>query len=106
MLPALVCAEGGRRVKAKTLTGRALPATTTRDDNDTAIRDLDLADNLLGAWADVLAIARQLPRLAELVLSRNRIEGPTPSPEDVRAALPACRELYLNETRLDWPQVR
>ncbi|CAL1290073.1 unnamed protein product [Larinioides sclopetarius] len=68
------------------------------------VRDLDLSQNLLSSWETVNDIVKQLPHLATLVLSKNRLkifEGDETKQEIYKS----LKMLVLNDVAYCWKEV-
>merc|ERR1712166_737402 len=63
----------------------------------TSLTLINLEDNMLTSWEDVLTIAH-LPKLETLFLSSNQLSAPTPAPE---GAFPALKTLYLGKNMIN-----
>eukprot|EP00741_Cyanophora_paradoxa_P000884 tig00000448_g854.t1 len=70
-----------------------------------AIEELDVGNNLLWEWASVGRLARQLPRLATLMLTGNRMLAVPAGAPDLAGAFAALRVLVLSGTGLAWGDV-
>ena len=69
--------------------------------------ELDLADNLLPSWSEAAQLAQELPELASLDLSLNRMAWPPARPApDIVAPFLALETLVLNQCCLSWQEVR
>lgn len=70
------------------------------------LQDLDLADNLLPSWAEAARLAQELPQLASLDLSHNRMAMPIPGPKpEAMEPLTCLRTLILNRCSLSCQEV-
>ena len=70
------------------------------------IQDLDLADNLLPDWSEAARLAQELPELASLDLSLNRMAWPPARPAlDAVAPFMRLETLVVNQCCLSWQEV-
>ncbi len=70
------------------------------------IQELDLADNLLPSWTEAARLAQELPELASLDLSLNRMAWPLARPApDAVAPFMRLETLVLNQCCLSWHEV-
>jgi hypothetical protein len=70
------------------------------------LQQLDLTDNLIGSWAAVISICKQLPQLQLLNLSLNRLQLPCSLQHAGLQQLPGLKCLVLNQCNITWQQVR
>jgi hypothetical protein len=90
--------------------GYLLPANLQGPDGKLAetapsLQQLDLTDNLIGSWATVLSICKQLPGLQLLNLSLNMLQLPCILQDSGVQQLPGLRCLVLNQCNITWQQV-
>ena len=72
------------------------------------VKEADLQGNLLGSWAEVAALGRQLPLLRVLNLSDNRLPPLTAEEAagPLAGCLPALRTLILSGTGVGWASLQ
>lgn len=68
-----------------------------------SVKELDLAQNKLQNWKEVLNILAHMPRVEFVNLSFNRLLGPVEPP--MECPMNKLKSLVLNNTRLDWESV-
>lgn len=68
-----------------------------------SVKELDLAQNKLQNWNEVLNILAHMPRVEFVNLSFNRLLGPVEPP--LECSMGKLKSLVLNNTRLDWDSV-
>ncbi|KAK9512384.1 hypothetical protein O3M35_000827 [Rhynocoris fuscipes] len=69
------------------------------------VQELDLAQNALSQWAEVLTILRIMPRLQFANLSFNSLSQALPD-SLLEGGFPRLKNLILNGTYIDWASVR
>ncbi|XP_054714059.1 tubulin-specific chaperone E-like [Uloborus diversus] len=67
------------------------------------IRNLDLSENLLSSWCDVIAIAEQLPHLSSLILSKNRLK--LIKQPSIQECFSVLKMLVMNEMAYSWKEI-
>lgn len=67
--------------------------------------DLDLSNNLLESWEEILPVISQLPRLNYLNLARNKIKNNKSYLQEWKKPLPEVQNLVLNGTQMKWGDV-
>eukprot|EP00002_Diphylleia_rotans_P018844 TRINITY_DN3648_c0_g1_i1.p1 TRINITY_DN3648_c0_g1~~TRINITY_DN3648_c0_g1_i1.p1 ORF type:complete len:550 (-),score=131.60 TRINITY_DN3648_c0_g1_i1:141-1790(-) len=69
------------------------------------LMELDLSQNLLHRWSDLVRLANQLPKLEWLKLSENLLEHVPESDSSMEAAFAGLKVLILNKTHLHWADI-
>lgn len=67
--------------------------------------DLDISDNLLSNWSEVLNILSQLPCLKYVNVARNPLESKSHVLEKWDTSLPGIENLVLNGTMVPWSDI-
>ncbi|XP_014284968.1 tubulin-specific chaperone cofactor E-like protein isoform X1 [Halyomorpha halys] len=70
------------------------------------VQELDLAQNSLSQWAEVMTILRIMPRLQFVNLSFNSLSQALTDELLLSDCFPRLKNLILNGTYIDWPSVR
>lgn len=70
------------------------------------VQELDLAQNSLSQWAEVMTILRIMPRLQFVNLSFNSLSQALTDELLLSDSFPRLKNLILNGTYIDWPSVR
>lgn len=68
------------------------------------VTNLDLSQNLLSSWTDVIAIAEQLVNLSSLILSKNRLKLPE-NLDSSQQCFSHLKLLVLNDIAYSWKEI-
>ncbi|XP_063959008.1 tubulin-specific chaperone cofactor E-like protein [Lytechinus pictus] len=69
------------------------------------VTDLDISNNLIGCWDEVISILRSLDKLQFVNLSGNRIQDPKKSLANLSGVRFGIENLVLNNTGVSWGEI-